>query len=475
MSIVNILCAFIIACPIFDVMSYVFRNYMNTNFSISTFLRPIIPMCILAIIFLKGKKKEKIFWFVVAAVYILYGIIHLFVTKTMITGASYGTVKDEVQYIFNYTFLIIYLIMYVRIFVQKEKILEYSKLQKSITIMSFIYIISILFAIVIGKSSYTYIETQTGYKGWIESGNSLSAILLLSLFIMFPMCTSKELSNKFRIFTIGTITLTSIYLMLVIGTRTGLFGTFIAAGLFVVLEMIYSKNKKAIICGIVLIVCAGSFVGIKGSTTIKRRKQMAQSATTIIDEKTGEIGTMTGDMLRIKNKILDGTMEDGYMSEAQQKATMELYNYSVKHHLAGNDTRTQQLMYNIFLVKNQKSVLGFLFGNGFKTNFREMVMENELASMLLNFGLIGFILYVMPLITILGYSLFVGIKNIKKTNVMYLMMQAGLTLALGLSWMSGYVLFATSSMMVIVILSTMLLKKALEINNSNIDFDKVKC
>lgn len=59
MSIVNILCAFIIACPIFDVMSYVFRNYMNTNFSISTFLRPIIPMCILAIIFLKGKKKEK--------------------------------------------------------------------------------------------------------------------------------------------------------------------------------------------------------------------------------------------------------------------------------------------------------------------------------------------------------------------------------------------------------------------------------
>ena len=163
------------------------------------------------------------------------------------------------------------------------------------------------------------------------------------------------------------------------------------------------------------------------------------------------------------------------MSEAQQKATMELYAYSVKHHLAGNDTRTQQLMYNIFLVKNQKSVLGFLFGNGFKTNFREMVMENELASMLLNFGLLGFILYVMPLLIILGYSLYVGIKNIKKTNVMYLMMQAGLTLALVLSWMSGYVLFATSSMMVIVILSTMLLKKALEINNSNIDFDKVKC
>lgn len=37
MSIVNILCAFIIACPIFDVMSYVFRNYMNTNFQYQLF------------------------------------------------------------------------------------------------------------------------------------------------------------------------------------------------------------------------------------------------------------------------------------------------------------------------------------------------------------------------------------------------------------------------------------------------------
>ena len=42
-----------------------------------------------------------------------------------------------------------------------------------------------------------------------------------------------------------------------------------------------------------------------------------------------------------------------------------------------------------------------LFGNGFKTNFREMVMENELASLILNFGILGFILYVAPLIIVL--------------------------------------------------------------------------
>ena len=39
----NLLCFFIIICPILDVSSFVFRNIFNTNISISTFVRPIIP------------------------------------------------------------------------------------------------------------------------------------------------------------------------------------------------------------------------------------------------------------------------------------------------------------------------------------------------------------------------------------------------------------------------------------------------
>ena len=41
-NIENILCAFIIICPILDIMSFLFRNKFNTNYSPSTFIRPII-------------------------------------------------------------------------------------------------------------------------------------------------------------------------------------------------------------------------------------------------------------------------------------------------------------------------------------------------------------------------------------------------------------------------------------------------
>ena len=45
-TIKHVLCLYIILCPILDILSFAFRNYFNTNISISTFLRPIIPVMV---------------------------------------------------------------------------------------------------------------------------------------------------------------------------------------------------------------------------------------------------------------------------------------------------------------------------------------------------------------------------------------------------------------------------------------------
>lgn len=222
---------------------------------------------------------------------------------------------------------------------------------------------------------------------------------------------------------------------------------------YVISEVILSKNKKIIIIGLITFIILFIIIGALGSNTIKRRKQMNIAKDTIIDEYTNEVGNMTGDMLRIKNKILDNTLEDGFMSPAQSKSVLDLYEFAKKHNIAGNDTRTQQLIYNLFLVKNQKNFLAILFGNGYKTNFREMVMENELASMVLNFGIIGFLIYIGPFIAILVKAILKAIKNIKKINSESIMLILGLLMSFTLSFLSGYVFFATSSMIVIVSIS----------------------
>lgn len=450
----DILCLYIILCPILDIASYLFRNYFDTTISISTFLRPIIPIILAIHIFIKANKKHKLILLGIMLVYVFYGIIHLLVMRGFITGCSYGGVKQELQYIINYSFLIINLIIFFYAFTNKklrkketEVNVKQEKIRVSVLIMCTIYIASIYIAILTGTSSYTYHYEQIGYKGWIESGNSLGAILCIATFIILPLIKEK----KYRIPAIIVILLTGIYLIALIGTRTGLIGFFLAVAVFITIEVLFSKNKVAII-GFVILGVGVIVIGLVGSNTLKRRSQMNESMYTIIDEATGEVGHMTGDMLKIKNKILAGNLEEGYMSEAQKQAVLDLHEYTSEKQIAGNDTRTQQLMYNIYLVKAQKSPMGILFGNGFETNFREMIMENELASLLLNFGIIGFLLYAGPFITILIYAIIKAIKKLKnkeKLETNYLMNFAALILIFGLSYLSGYIFFNSSVMIII--------------------------
>lgn len=456
----NILCLFIILCPVFDIASFLFRNYFNTNTSVSTFLRPLIPIIAGIYIFIKAPNKNKQKLVLIGVIYAFYAIIHLYTMKTLITGCSYGNVMNELQYVFNFTFLMIDLVIYEITFKKGNM----DKLKKSIAIMLAIYIGSIYISIITKTSSSTYI-TGTGYKGWIESGNSLSAILVMSLCIVLtqikPIKSDKK-DLKWQIFIIVEVILTAIYLTTLIGTRVGLIGTFLVVGLWIVFEVIFSKNKRLLIIGLISLVIAGTIIGFVGSKTLQRRKQMNEAKNTIIDESTGEVGNMTGDMLKLKNQIQNGTLQQGYMSEAQAESVIDLFNYAKEHSLAGNDTRTQQLMYNIYLVKNQKNILAIFFGNGYKTNFREMVMENELASMILNFGIFGFILYIGPFLAILIYSIIEVIKNKKILDAEYMMYQLGIMLSFILSWLSGYVFFASSSMVIITTLGILLLSKSRE-------------
>ena len=58
----NLLALFIVMCPILDIASFLYRNKFNTNYSISTFIRPIIPMIVFTYVFLKRKKQSKNHW-----------------------------------------------------------------------------------------------------------------------------------------------------------------------------------------------------------------------------------------------------------------------------------------------------------------------------------------------------------------------------------------------------------------------------
>ena len=147
------------------------------------------------------------------------------------------------------------------------------------------------------------------------------------------------------------------------------------------------------------------------------------------------------------------------MSEAEKKSYIELYDISNKYEFKSNDQRLHQIVYNLLLVKNQSNAMLVLFGNGYLNNHGELVLEMELLSFILNFGIIGSILYLLPFIAILIYSLIRMIKQIKEIDQESIMLFLGTAFVYALSLLSGYVFFNSSSMIVVIVLHTCLINK----------------
>lgn len=457
----KLLCMLIILCPILDMLSFIFRNAFETKISPSTILRPIISIIVIIYIVIKDKNRWKIIG--VGCVYGIYALIHIIIFNQIHTGCSYGGVLHETQYLMNYSFMILNLFLFMYVF-RKEDI---KPIQKSLFIAIAIYILSIYIAIFTGTSSFTYPIEQMGYKGWFESGNSLSAILVLSMFVILPLI--KKLDNKEKVVCIAIITLVGMFLITQIGTRVGLFGFILVLSLYIFLEIIFSViknkkiNKKIIFAGVGIIVAIAIVVLVLGSNTFTRRKHIEEESQSSYDEKQQEVAHLTGDVLNIHEKIVENSIEEGYLSETEEKSFLELYDIANKYELKSNDRRLHQIIYNLLLVKNQHNIALILFGNGYLNNFSELVLEMELMAFLLNFGILGFILYVGPFLTLLIYAFTQIIKNIKKMDVQCIMLFLGSGFAYVLSLLSGYVFFNSSSMIIVIILHVSLIDKINEI------------
>ena len=459
----KLLFIFIAILPILDIFSFTFRNVFQTSISPSTFVRPIVPIIAILIIFFKNKFKLKTL--LVCGIYGVYGLTHLILYDLQMSGSSYGTVIGEFQYIVNYSFMILNLFLYLYIFKTSEKANE---LKKYVWIASIIYIVSIYIAIFTGTSSSTYIE-GIGKKGWFESGNSICTILILSLCILLPMLKDKTLTWKFlrkKIITGIVITIIGIgiFLTTIVGTRTGLLGFVLVIVFYLLCEAFFYLKKKispkilmAGSCALLIVIIVGGLFA--SNVLLQRRKHLENQDSSIIDSSTGKPSHVTGDILKLKEQIEAGELDEDYMPKPNQNAILALYEYANQEELPLTERRIQQLVYHINLIKEQKNLGLLLFGNGFLANYPELTLEMEIPAFLFNFGILGFLLYFGPFLCLFIFYLIKGIKNREKLDTEYMMLLLGCLLSFALSFLAGYTFFNSSSMIIIIVLNTLLYRK----------------
>ena len=444
----NLIFIYIIICPILDIISFLFRNYFNTTFSPSTAIRPIIPCICFIVLFFKEENKTKKLG--VICVYLVYSILHLYFFQKLYNESSYGNIKNEIQYIINYSLMIVNLYLFYQLINDKTKI------KKAVYISMIIYAISLYFAIITNTSSPTYIE-GIGYKGYFESGNSLCTILILGLCVILSDFNFKQWGR------IALIIFTGIYLVIFSEMRTGLFGfsiiiaVWIISKFFIAIRDKINFSKKQIFIISFGIIFAIILVFVLGARTLDRRKLLKQSELSNIDEETLSKRYVTGDILDIYKKINNNEMSENYMSEAEKNAIIDLCEFAEKHNISNVNLRKQQFIYNMFLVKEQKNILLILFGNGYKNQTGELVMEMEVPALLCNFGIVGLLLYLGPIVSMFVINFYKAIKNLQNIKIDKVMYIVGSGLAILLSTVSGYVFFNFSSMTMAIILIILLI------------------
>ena len=444
----NLLCVFIIITPILDILSFIIRNNFNNIISPTPLIRAFIPTIIFIYLFFKNKIKIKTF--IVCTLYLIYSIVHLLIFYNNITGISFGNVINEMQYLINYSFNILNLFVFYMIFDENT-----DKLKKSILFSSLIYISSIYISIFTKTYSPTYIEGM-GIKGWFESGNSLSSILVLSLVLVYVVIDKKDILSKIVLSGIF-----GIYMIFLIGTRMALAGYLIITASYILIKFIYkirTKINMKFIVGIIIILILpiiffGSFYTTKN---MQRRKYMEKVNVGVIDENTKEEIHVTTGILDIINKIQHNKIGEDFITREAQKAYIKLYDTANELKFNSTNRRAQQLVYNFFLVVEQKSLLKFCFGNGFLLNYAELTLEMEVPALVLNFGIVGASLYIGPFIMILIYSGYWIIKK-RKINIEIIMLFIGLCLTMGMATVTGVVFFSQSSCLMIILICVMLL------------------
>ncbi len=241
----KILFIYLLLQPFLDIAAGLSNIIGIPNIIGITFRVIFLIFCGIYLFFFTDKhKKENRIYLVLTALYLLIFSIYTVITKDM-NAIVYELQNTMNAFYFPITFVAIYQI------VKEYKI----KIQaKHIIILFGIYLLFVFVPTITGINLASYEISKTGSTGWFNSANSISSILSL----LFPFLLIYLKNNKTKPILIILGTLIILYVFATIGTKVPILSIAIITGFNILYYLIYlfkSKKIKQIItiCFIVLI------------------------------------------------------------------------------------------------------------------------------------------------------------------------------------------------------------------------------
>ncbi|MED0934586.1 O-antigen ligase family protein [Bacillus mobilis] len=446
----HFLLLFIVFQPILDLLTSFSIYVLHMSATVGIVVRFAFMLLALGYLLLHHKQqgaKKYILYLCLFGIVLAIGLVNNLMVKSPV---SFG---EEVKFILKSVYPIVLLFGYI-IALKELKNNEYA-FHKIITYFLYatlILSISIIVAMVTGTDFPSYPNSKIGSRGWFFAGNDLSSIFAIMFPIVVLYSVHKTTSFSKAYYWIPTVL--AMYASIMIGTKVGYGAIVITLGIalfFLFIEYMIHRKKEGkgftyLVNTIVAAVVLGGLLVLTPQTPIAKNMtihlQIYEYKKSVQEEKDRKEGKVITEEEHKEGELTDSEMKSLIYSDRDK--FLKVYKQYYKE-----------------APLSQK-----LFGMGYAGNYttKMKLVEMDFHDLFFAFGIVGFLMYLLPLLYF-GIKIFIRlITNFKKLfSVKHMLLASTLVLSLGIGFMSGHVLTAPAvSIFFVVILAYLIVDLEIE-------------
>lgn len=412
---IKILYIFLSIHPLMDLLTALMTRFEISIISVGIIFRGLFFLLMLIYLFIFSSSKYKRKSIKYLLVLLLFCILY-FLTKTeLILNKSFFI--NEIIYMFKYMYFPVVLITLLNLY--NESNIDRKKIINIFIFNLMAYAILIIIPFITNTGFKSYAQNKgIGVVGWFFSANEIGVILGMIFPLLFLY-----INKKINIRIVISLVLVLISAIL-IGTKVAFFGC--ASSLIVVLIYYLVNHKKYkkehfILPIILLVLLALLSSNLPVFKNINHRIDMYNNATEKENKETKSS--------EIKQE------------KKQEKPTKNSDIPDAKFILSSRD----KLFSNIYEIYKTRPMKEKLFGIGFndRTDINNIkikeLVEMDFFDIVLRYGIIGLIIYVVPLI-IIGITILKHIINIKfKLSIEQILYLYSILIGVGAGFIAGHV------------------------------------
>ncbi|MGD6891329.1 O-antigen ligase family protein [Bacillus mobilis] len=446
----HFLLLFIVFQPILDLLTSFSIYVLHMSATVGIVVRFAFMLLALGYLLLHHKQqgaKKYILYLCLFGIVLAIGLVNNLMVKSPV---SFG---EEVKFILKSVYPIVLLFGYI-IALKELQNNEYA-FHKIITYFLYatlILSISIIAAMATGTDFPSYPNSKIGSRGWFFAGNDLSSIFAIMFPIVVLYSVHKTTSFSKAYYWIPTVL--AMYASIMIGTKVGYGAIVITLGIalfFLFIEYMIHRKKEGkgftyLVNTVVAAAVLGGLLVLTPQTPIAKNMtihlQIYEYKKSVQEEKDRKEGKVVTEEEHKEGELTDSEMKSLIYSDRDK--FLKVYKQYYKE-----------------APLSQK-----LFGMGYAGNYttKMKLVEMDFHDLFFAFGIVGFLMYLLPLLYF-GIKIFIRIiTNFKKLfSVKHMLLASTLVLSLGIGFMSGHVLTAPAvSIFFVVILAYLIVDLEIE-------------